>query len=143
MKSRIIEMETEVQQAKTSYNEALQSLEKISDEIHKLREDQKLNEYHEEVSSGVNELSIGYAIEMGSQRPVPSLNPSFDNRLTNCFRFDRFQPPRKRLPAVRHISVIKTAYRMTTSSSTTKTSPPQTRSSPRSRANGRTYRSTQ
>lgn len=42
-------MEAEVQQAKSSYNEALQSLEKISDEIHKLREDQKLNEYHEEV----------------------------------------------------------------------------------------------
>lgn len=49
LKSRIIEMETEVQQAKASYNEALQSLEKISDEIHKLKEDQKLNEYHEEV----------------------------------------------------------------------------------------------
>lgn len=43
-----MEMETEVQRAKACYNEALQSLEKISDEIHKLREDQKLNEYHED-----------------------------------------------------------------------------------------------
>lgn len=40
LKSRIIEMETEVQKAKAAYNEALQNLEKISDEIHKLREDQ-------------------------------------------------------------------------------------------------------
>lgn len=43
-------MESEVQGAKTAYNEALQNLEKISDEIHKLREDQKLNDYHDEVS---------------------------------------------------------------------------------------------
>lgn len=49
MKTRIIEMEKEVQRAKAAYNEALQNLEKISDEIHKMREDQKLNEYHEEV----------------------------------------------------------------------------------------------
>lgn len=42
-------MEIEVQQTKAAYNEALQNLEKISDEIHKLREDQKLNEFHEEV----------------------------------------------------------------------------------------------
>lgn len=42
-------MEKEVQLAKSTYNEALQNLEKISDEIHKLREDQKLNEFHEEV----------------------------------------------------------------------------------------------
>lgn len=41
-------METEVQRAKADYNDALQNLEKISDEIHKLREDQKLNEYHED-----------------------------------------------------------------------------------------------
>lgn len=53
MKTRIIEMEKEVQRAKAAYNEALQNLEKISDEIHKMREDQKLNEYHEEVRSGV------------------------------------------------------------------------------------------
>jgi SH3 domain-binding protein 5 (SH3BP5) len=45
---RIIDMETEVQRAKADYNEALQNLEKISDEIHKLREDQKLNEYHDD-----------------------------------------------------------------------------------------------
>jgi hypothetical protein len=43
MKLKIIEMETDVQKAKSTYNEALQNLEKISDEIHKLREDQKLN----------------------------------------------------------------------------------------------------
>lgn len=43
-------METDVQGAKAAYNEALQNLEKISDEIHKLREDQKLNDYHDEVS---------------------------------------------------------------------------------------------
>lgn len=43
LKSRIIEMEKEVQRAKATYNEALQNLEKISDEIHKLREDEKLN----------------------------------------------------------------------------------------------------
>jgi SH3 domain-binding protein 5 (SH3BP5) len=49
MKTRIIEMEKEVQRAKAAYNEALQNLEKISDEIHKLREEQKLNEYNEEV----------------------------------------------------------------------------------------------
>lgn len=49
LKSRIIEMEAEVQKAKASYNEALQNLEKISDEIHKLREDQKLSDFHEEV----------------------------------------------------------------------------------------------
>ena len=49
MKTRIIEMEKEVQRAKAAYNEALQNLEKISDEIHKMREDEKLNEYHEEV----------------------------------------------------------------------------------------------
>lgn len=42
MKLRIIEMESEVQKAKSAYNEALQNLEKISDEIHKLREEQKL-----------------------------------------------------------------------------------------------------
>jgi hypothetical protein len=42
-------MEKEVQRAKAAYNEALQNLEKISDEIHKMREDQKLNEFHEEV----------------------------------------------------------------------------------------------
>lgn len=42
-------MEKEVQKAKSAYNEALQNLEKISDEIHKLREDQKLNGFHEEV----------------------------------------------------------------------------------------------
>lgn len=37
-------MEKDVQRAKAAYNEALQNLEKISDEIHKMREDQKLNE---------------------------------------------------------------------------------------------------
>lgn len=42
-------MEKEVHQAKSNYNEALQNLEKISDEIHKMREEQKLNEFHEEV----------------------------------------------------------------------------------------------
>lgn len=42
MKLRIIEMESEVQKAKSAYNDALQNLEKISDEIHKLREEQKL-----------------------------------------------------------------------------------------------------
>lgn len=47
-------METEVQRAKATYNEALQNLEKISDEIHKLREDQKLNECHEEVRVAFN-----------------------------------------------------------------------------------------
>lgn len=36
-------METDVQKAKSAYNEALQNLEKISDEIHKLREEQKLS----------------------------------------------------------------------------------------------------
>jgi ABC-type Fe3+-citrate transport system substrate-binding protein len=41
-------MESEVQRAKADYNEALQNLEKISDEIHKLREDQKLSEYHDD-----------------------------------------------------------------------------------------------
>lgn len=41
-------METDVQKAKTAYNEALQNLEKISDEIHKLREDQKLNYMNED-----------------------------------------------------------------------------------------------
>lgn len=50
LKLKIIEMETDVQKTKAAYNEALQNLEKISDEIHKLREDQKLNSYHEEVS---------------------------------------------------------------------------------------------
>lgn len=49
LKTRIIEMETEVQQAKAAYNEALQNLEKISDEIHKLREDRKLSGFHDEV----------------------------------------------------------------------------------------------
>lgn len=49
-------METEVQKAKSAYNEALQNLEKISDEIHKLREDQKLNEYHEEVKLSTSEV---------------------------------------------------------------------------------------
>ncbi|CRL00733.1 CLUMA_CG013989, isoform A [Clunio marinus] len=48
LKTKIVETEREVQQAKAAYNEALQNLEKISDEIHKLREDQKLNEYNEE-----------------------------------------------------------------------------------------------
>lgn len=48
MKLKIIEMETDVQRAKSAYNEALQSLEKISDEIHKLREDRKLNYLHED-----------------------------------------------------------------------------------------------
>lgn len=48
MKLRIIEMESEVQKAKSAYNEALQNLEKISDEIHKLREEQKLNYLHED-----------------------------------------------------------------------------------------------
>ena len=43
-------METEVQQAKAEYNEALQNLEKISDEIHKLREDQKHIDFHEDVN---------------------------------------------------------------------------------------------
>lgn len=47
MKLKIIEMETEVQKNKIAYNEALQNLEKISDEIHKLREDQKLNSFDE------------------------------------------------------------------------------------------------
>lgn len=42
-------METEVQKAKAAYNEALQNLEKISDEIHKLREDRKLSGFHDEV----------------------------------------------------------------------------------------------
>lgn len=42
-------MEGEVQRTKAAYNEALQNLEKISDEIHKLREDQKVNNFHEEV----------------------------------------------------------------------------------------------
>lgn len=45
-----MDMESEVQRAKATYNEALQNLEKISDEIHKLREDLKLNGLHEEVS---------------------------------------------------------------------------------------------
>lgn len=45
-------METEVQQAKAAYNEALQNLEKISDEIHKLREDRKLSGFHDEVRGG-------------------------------------------------------------------------------------------
>jgi hypothetical protein len=45
-------MESEIQQAKAAYNQALQNLEKISDEIHKLREDQKLNCY--EVEPGFN-----------------------------------------------------------------------------------------
>lgn len=50
LKTRIMDMEAEVQTAKAAYNEALQNLEKISDEIHKLREDQKLvNDFHEEV----------------------------------------------------------------------------------------------
>lgn len=48
-------MEAEVQRAKAEYNEALQNLEKISDEIHnqrgKMREDQKLLDFHEEVIS--------------------------------------------------------------------------------------------
>lgn len=48
MKSKIIEMESEVQQTKAAYNNALQNLEKISDEIHKLREDQKLEGFHED-----------------------------------------------------------------------------------------------
>lgn len=48
MKLRIIEMESDVQKAKSAYNEALQNLEKISDEIHKLREEQKLNYLHED-----------------------------------------------------------------------------------------------
>lgn len=48
MKSKIIEMESEVQQQKAAYNNALQNLEKISDEIHKLREDQKLEGFHED-----------------------------------------------------------------------------------------------
>ncbi|KAG5674275.1 hypothetical protein PVAND_004255 [Polypedilum vanderplanki] len=42
LKLKIVELETEVQRTKAAYNEALQNLEKISDEIHKLREDQKL-----------------------------------------------------------------------------------------------------
>jgi chaperonin cofactor prefoldin len=42
-------MEADVQRTKAAYNEALQNLEKISDEIHKLREDQKLNAFPEEV----------------------------------------------------------------------------------------------
>lgn len=43
LKSKIVEMEKDVLRTKATYNEALQNLEKISDEIHKLREDQKLN----------------------------------------------------------------------------------------------------
>lgn len=66
-------MEAEVQQAKTSYNEALQSLEKISDEIHKLREDQKLNEYHEEVGSGLKFESTTFGVEIGVDDLHPQL----------------------------------------------------------------------
>jgi SH3 domain-binding protein 5 (SH3BP5) len=44
-------METEIQKAKSDYNEALQSLEKISDEIHKLREDQKLSSFNDNVGN--------------------------------------------------------------------------------------------
>lgn len=40
MKSRMIEIETEVQESKTAYNDALQNLEEISNEIHRLRQDQ-------------------------------------------------------------------------------------------------------
>jgi hypothetical protein len=54
-----MEMETEVQATKAAYNEALQNLEKISDEIHKLREDQKLNDYHDEVKFE-NETKINF-----------------------------------------------------------------------------------
>jgi SH3 domain-binding protein 5 (SH3BP5) len=51
MKLKIIEMEKDVSKAKSAYNEALQNLEKISDEIHKLREDQKLNYLPEDEAS--------------------------------------------------------------------------------------------
>lgn len=60
MKLRIIEMESDVQKAKSAYNEALQNLEKISDEIHKLREEQKLNYLHEDevIKSFLNYCSV-------------------------------------------------------------------------------------
>lgn len=51
-------MESEVQRCKTTYNEALQNLEKISDEIHKLREDQKLNECHDEVRNNLRSADL-------------------------------------------------------------------------------------
>lgn len=54
MKSKIIEMEKDVQQTKANYTNALQNLEKISDEIHKLREDQKLEGFHEDEVSCLN-----------------------------------------------------------------------------------------
>lgn len=60
MKLRIIEMESEVQKAKSAYNEALQNLEKISDEIHKLREEKKLNYLPEdEVIKFCEQIYIG------------------------------------------------------------------------------------
>lgn len=54
MKIKMGEMENDIQKTKAAYNDALQNLEKISDEIHKLREEQKLRgslDSEDEVSS--------------------------------------------------------------------------------------------
>lgn len=40
MKAKMMEIEIAIQESKAAYNDALQSLEKISNEIHKLRQDQ-------------------------------------------------------------------------------------------------------
>lgn len=88
-----MDMEAEVQTAKATYNEALQNLEKISDEIHKLREDQKLLDFHEEVSLFRLHLKCEFNSYFCSFRFLVLLNSQAKN----------------------HIFVIRTVYQMTMS----------------------------
>ena len=94
-------MEGEVQRTKAAYNEALQNLEKISDEIHKLREDQKVNNFHEEVRKLIYYKRV-------HKRPRNVITFNFFSNLHRTFHIGNQQHSL----ATKHIYAIKIACLM-------------------------------
>ena len=66
-KQKVCELESKVSEAKLSYNEALKNLERISEEIHRMRKQKRVNSIDDDISSSSSNLNNEPKVDIGDE----------------------------------------------------------------------------